>query len=337
MREQKIPGLSMAFIESGRLSRHVCLGELAMGDGQPVRPDTMFNACSISKFAAAMLALVLVEEGVLGLDGEVSDHLVAWRIPEHPMYDTRKVTLRRLLSHQAGFADPKGSFSHYAREHGAPFMAELLGGTTYYRKEPAGLTTEPGSRFIYSDTGYCILQLMIEDVTGESYDDLMREKIFEPLHMNHSRIVTSHSEILPGSAIGHSKDGERLHMPYTVYPYPAAAGLWATPSDLVLLLTELMASLRGEGGIGISARTASEMIVPQGCFQWTGLGVFLDSFNGQLEISSLGWGEGYQCVLIAYPDTGKGAVWMMNADPGVHQSQSLLGEAARQWQEGQFD
>ncbi|MCJ8012556.1 beta-lactamase family protein [Paenibacillus sp. KQZ6P-2] len=337
MRKGNIPGLSMALIDHGMLNRQECWGETGLGSGKPIQADTMFNACSISKFAAAMLVLLLVEEGILGLDEDVCGRLVAWKIPEDPLYDSRDITLRRLLSHQAGFADPEGSFGVFSREYGAPTMADLLEGTTYYSPKPAALMAEPGSQFIYSDTGYRILQQLIEDVTGKSFERLMQEKIFEPLHMNHSRIVTSDMDIRPGSASGHNKHGERLQDPYTIYPFPAAAGLWATPSDLALLLIELMNSVHGRGRLVISAETASDMILPQGCFQWTGLGVFLDTSNGQLEISSLGWGVGYQCMLIAHPYTGRGAVLMMNADPGVHQNQSLLGEAASMWRQGQLD
>lgn len=336
MKKANIPGLSVAFIDHGRLSFQGHWGKLAVGDEEKVQSDTLFNACSISKFAAAMLALVLVEDGTLELDENVSDRLLAWGIPEHSEYDYMGITLRRLLSHQAGFADPEGSYGKYSREHGIPSMGELLRGKTDYSQEPASLVAEPGTRFVYTDTGYCIIQGLIEDATGKPFAKVMQDKIFVPLHMNHSRIVASDLDICPGSAAGHNKHGERLLTPYTVYPFPAAAGLWSTPSDLAFLLMELLDSLHGKGKLGISDRMAAEMITSQGCFQWTGLGVFLDTVNDRLEFSSLGWGMGYQCMLIAYPDTGKGAVLMMNADPGVHQNQSLLGQLADLWRHEQF-
>ncbi|MED5018135.1 serine hydrolase [Paenibacillus chibensis] len=337
MRLRHVPGLSMAFIKDGMLQRSECHGEMEAGRGQAVQADTMFNACSISKFAASLLALLLVEQKVLGLDEDIRPYLTSWTIPEHPSYESRAVTLRRLLSHQAGFADPKGGHGEYVREQGIPAMPQLLEGTTPYSPEPAALTAEPGSQFIYSDTGFGVLQLLIEDVTGVSFGQLLQDRIFEPLHMNNSRIVLADAEIRAGSASGHNKHGERLCKPYPIYPYPAAAGLWTTPTDLALLMVELLASLQGEGKLGISAETAGEMIRPQGCFKWTGLGVFLEPSSEGLEISSLGWGSGFQCMMIAYPETRRGGVWMMNADPGVHQTKSLLGQVAMLWQQGQFN
>ncbi|GIP25884.1 penicillin-binding protein [Paenibacillus sp. J23TS9] len=336
MRESNIPGLSIAFISEGKLSHHECWGEVEAGSGDPIQSNTLFNACSISKFAASILALQLVEEGLLSLDEDVGNFLISWNIPEHPSFNSRTVTLRRLLCHQAGFADPQGGFGQYIHEYGSPDMAKLLRGMTYYCQKPIELMAEPGSQFIYSDTGFCIIQLMIEDVTGESFDKLLQEKLFEPLHMNNSIIVTSQSEIRMGSAVGHNKHGVRLKESHPIYPYPAAAGLWTTPADLALLVEEFLSSLQGNSRLGISAETADEMIKPQGCFKWTGLGVFLESPDGELEVSSLGWGAGYQCMLITYPKIGRGAVLMMNADPGVHQTQSLLGHLASLWQQGQL-
>ena len=68
------------------------------------------------------------------------------------------------------------------------------------------------------------------------------------------------------------------------------------------------------------------MITSQGCKEWTGLGLFLDRSNQEIEISSLGWGRGFQCMLVAYPDLGTGLVIMTNTDLGVHQLKGIIGD-----------
>lgn len=336
MKRERIPGLSMAFIEDGSICRPETLGEQAVEGGEPVRADTMFNACSISKFAASLLALVLVEERILRLDEKVNERLASWKVPRHPEFEAGNVTLRRLLGHQAGFSDPDGSFQPLTRNRETPSMTRLLKGLTPYRREPALLIAEPGSRFIYSDTGFCVIQLLIEDATGETFEAMMREKIFGPLHMNNSRFVMHESDMPAGLAAGHNQHGERLAGPHCIYPFAAAAGLWTTPTDLAVLITELMASLHGKGKLGLSAATAEEMLRPQGGFEWAGLGIFMDRTGGRLELSSLGWGTGFQCMMTAYPEEGLGAVLMMNADPGVHQAESLLGYVTKMWQQEKF-
>lgn len=336
MDREGIPGLSIAFIEDGLISHRETWGKLAAGETEPVRMDTMFNACSISKFAASVLALVLVEECVLQLDEEANRRLISWKIPEHPQFRSGRVTLRKLLGHQAGFSDPDGSFPTLAKDRKAPSMAELLTGLTVYRQGPALLVAEPGSRFIYSDTGFCVMQLLIEDAAGEPFEKLMQKKIFEPLGMKNSRFVMDESDIRAGSAAGHNRHGDRLASPYPIYPYAAAAGLWTTPTDLAMLAAELMASLQGKGMLGISPKTAKEMFAPQNGFKWAGLGVFMECQGGKLEISSLGWGSGFQCMMTVYPEKGIGAVCMMNMDPGVHQAESLLGYITTMWQQEKF-
>jgi CubicO group peptidase (beta-lactamase class C family) len=108
---------------------------------------------------------------------------------------------------------------------------------------------------------------------------------------------------------------------YPIYPYPAAAGLWSTPTDIASMVIEIISSLNGTSKLGISRRLITEMITPQ-----TGLGVFLDNSDQKLKISSLGWGKGFQCMMIASPYSGTGAVIMTNSDLGVHQSKGIIGE-----------
>ncbi len=67
--------------------------------------------------------------------------------------------------------------------------------------------------------------------------------------------------------------------------------------------------------------------MPQGCKPWSGLGVFLDTVETNLEMTSFGWGQGYQCMLLGYPYRGFGAIVMTNTDTGVHQLEGFIGEA----------
>jgi CubicO group peptidase (beta-lactamase class C family) len=86
----------------------------------------MFNACSISKFATSTLALKLVDKGLLDLDENVNDRLISWKVPENRYTQNKKVTLRRLLSHQSGIMDPEGSFSEYKPNQAIPTTLNLL-------------------------------------------------------------------------------------------------------------------------------------------------------------------------------------------------------------------
>lgn len=326
----KVHGLSITIINNGGIESSEGFGVLEVGKNHKVDSDSVFNACSISKFATSLLALKLVDDGILNLDENVNDRLTSWKVPENAFTQTEKVTLRRLLSHQGGFIDPDGSFSEYKSTQGIPTILDLLEGKKSYYPVAAEVKYEPGSQFLYSDMGFCIIEQLIEDVSKKPFRVLMNEMILQPLNMENSTLVYNTSEVKKSSfACGHNKDGKLVDDRYPIYPYPAAAGLWSTPTDLSSLVVELINSLKGNSQLGLSQKIITEMITPQGCSQWAGLGVFLDNAGDHLEISSLGWGVGFQCLMISYPHLGIGAVIMTNSDLGVHQTKGLIGEIVK--------
>lgn len=322
-----VKGASISFIQEGRVEFTKDYGLKQSGSNQVVDAYSVFNACSISKFATAVLTLKLISDGVLFLDRNINEQLKSWQVPENRFTQVQKVTLRNLLCHQAGFIDPEGSFGVYNNEGGTPSMIDLLNGKTSYCSEPAGVKYEPNTNCIYSDLGYCIIEVLITDVLGMSFKEVIRKNLYEPLGMNQSWIIEKPlTESSENYAFGHTKAGEPLKMIQTVYPYPAAAGMWCTSSDMAILLTEVYALFNGNGKLGIAQHLVKEMMKPQGCREWSGLGVFLDVSKTNLEVCSFGWGVGFQCLLVGYPIDGTGVVVMTNTDTGVHQLKGFIGD-----------
>jgi CubicO group peptidase (beta-lactamase class C family) len=136
------------------------------------------------------------------------------------------------------------------------------------------------------------------------FEEIVDELIFQPLKLHNSTLtITISGEKSENFSCGHYKSGDLVDGKHTIYPYPAASGLWTTPSDLSHLVTELLNSLKGKSKIGLSASKGRE-----------------------LEISSLGWGVGFQCMMVAYPYLETGLVIMTNTDLGVHQLKGIIGE-----------
>ncbi len=327
MEHYNISGLSIALMDNSQISRTETFGVLEAGTSNHVNISSIFNACSISKFFTSMLVMKLTEQGIFDLDENVNTLLTSWRIPDNVWTQNKNVTLRRLLCHQAGLLDPKGSFAELDSTQ-IPFtIVELLEGRTPYCNEPIHVKYEPESEFHYSDAGFCIIQQLIEDVIEKPFKEVMDEVIFEPLKIKNSTLETVIYEAKRKDfSCGHNKNGVLVKGKYPIYPYPAASGLWATPSDIAILVIELMNSLKGESKIGISANKAKEMISAQGSVERAGLGLFRDGSEREIEISSLGWGVGFQCMMVAYPYKGNGIVIMTNADLGVHQLKGIIGE-----------
>ncbi|RDW19595.1 penicillin-binding protein [Oceanobacillus arenosus] len=327
MEHYNVNGLSIAMFEEGQISGTGNYGLLEVKSDRKVSDKSIFSACSISKFLTGMIAIRLLEEGYLDLDQNVNERLVTWKVPENKYTQNKKVTLRNLLSHQSGIKDHEGSFSELNSEIGHPSMVELLEGKSHYCKVPIEVQFEPESEFHYSDAGYCIIQQLIEDVTKKQYYQAVNELIFKPLRMESSYLNTTMLEIDKKEfACGHNKNGELVEGKYPIYPYPAASGLWTTSLDLSVLVLELMNALKGESKIGFSKSLAKEIITSQRGKSWTGLGVFLEGCEKELEITSMGWGIGFQCMMVAYPHMAKGAVIMTNAELGIHQLEGIIGE-----------
>lgn len=243
------------------------------------------------------------------------------------LYFTEKTTLRNLLSHQSGIIDPPNSFEHYTLAQGRPNIAELLAGKTSYCSVPIEVTYKPESEFHYSDANFCIIELLLEDITGKPFNLLLEEYIFQPMQMKNSTIFSPEDiDKTDAFACGHNKDGTVTNEKYPFYPFAAASGIWTTPTDLSTLVIEIIHSSQGKGKLKLSQKTVQDMISPQGCSKWTGLGVFLDDSNEDLQIYSLGWGVGFQCMMVCYPYRGNGAVIMTNTDLGVHQMEGIIGD-----------
>lgn len=327
MKFYNVQGVSFTLINDGKISFSEELGILETKTENYVNSNSIFNACSISKFVTTILVLKLTENGMLDLDEDVNEKLMSWKVPENNFTKNSKVTLRTLLSHQSGFIDPIGSFGVVDPKYAIPTMLEIVEGKTPYCLESCEVKYEPGSDFQYSDLGFCVIQLLLEDISGKPFVQLMNELVFEPLLMKNSTLESSIPEYRRTHlACGHNKKGEIVDGKYPIYPYPATAGLWTTSQDLAILANELLNSINGNSKVGISQGLAVEMITPQGCVKWTGLGVFLDNKGEEFEISSLGWGVGFQCMMIIYPYLETAAIIMTNTDLGIHQTKGIIGE-----------
>ncbi|MDQ0228715.1 serine hydrolase domain-containing protein [Metabacillus niabensis] len=330
MKHYNVHGLSITLINHGQISGTENFGLLEVGSDKSVNENTIFSACSISKFLTGMLVMRLSNQGLLDLDEDVNNRLVSWKVPENDLTKNKRVTLRNLLSHQSGIKDPANSFGELQSITSIPSLVELLEGKTPYCKVPIEVSYEPESEFDYSDAGFCIIQQLIEDVTRKPFYQLMKELIFEPLKMGNSTLEMS-IPVMDSEkfSCGHNKNGKLVDAKYPLYPYPAASGLWTTSLDLAKLVIELMDAIKEKSKVGISSSAIKDMISPQKGKGWVGLGVFLAGSEKEIEIQSLGWGVGFQSMMVAFPYLEKGAVVMTNAELGVHQMEGIIGEIYR--------
>ncbi len=310
------PGLSVAVIEHGQLAWASGFGVTQAGGHIPVTPRTLFQAASISKPVTAAGALWLVQQGKLALDTDVNRELTSWRVPDNVLTSNQKVTLRRLLSHNAGINVP--GFDGYTHRQPLPTTEETLDGLPPANNPPVRVTTQPGTACIYSGGGFTIIGLMIKDVSGQSFEDFMRERVLLPAGMAESTFQQDLPPALAArAATGTDGDGKSLPGNWRLFPELAPDGLWTTPSDLARFALEIARSARDSANHILSRATVREMLTVQ-CRDdpsgGTGFGFALGYQNHPHIFFHNGSNAGFQAVLMMNPDAGWGYVAMGNSD-----------------------
>jgi CubicO group peptidase (beta-lactamase class C family) len=177
MAEYHVPGVSIAYISHGKIAWVRSFGVLGIG-GEPVTPDTLFQAGSISKPMTATAALHLVQQGKLSLDADVNTSLVRWKLPTSEKAEGKPVTLRELLSHTAG-TNVHG-FPGYAAGTPVPTTLQILDGAPPATNPPIRVENTPGKQWNYSGGGYVIIQQMITDTAQKPFAELLGEVVLKP-------------------------------------------------------------------------------------------------------------------------------------------------------------
>jgi CubicO group peptidase (beta-lactamase class C family) len=256
-----VPAVSIAVIRNGAIDWARAYGVSSL-QGVPVSTETLFGAASISKPVTALGVLKLVEEGRIDLDTDVNQYLKRWKIPDSEFTVAQKVTVRELLNHTSGIGTRNGDI--YDPGEPVPTLLQLLEGKKPARSEPVRVEAIPGTRFAYSNGGYLVLSLLIEDVTGEKFATYMKRTVLDPIGMKHSTFgAPLPFEWLAHAATAYGEDGKWAVPPSKyVSANLAAGGLWSTPTDLAKLLLEVQREYDGKSHQVLHQKTMRMMLSP---------------------------------------------------------------------------
>lgn len=256
MKKQGIPGASIAIIQNGRVTQITSYGHADRKNNVPISKETRFRIASISKPLTAWGIMKLVEKDMLELDRPVEDYLTRWKFPESD-YDSKEVTTRRLLTHSAGVSVP--SYGGYAPDNKRTTIIESLNGENV-AYGPVTLNSAPGTATRYSGGGYSILQLLIEDITGQTFDEYMEEEIVIPLGLRNYSYT--YEPLSDGGRLAKPYGRNGRPLPIYLYTEKAAGGficsiedlasfLLAFTSDQIVLSRETIDTMTDKNGIPI--------------------------------------------------------------------------------------
>jgi CubicO group peptidase (beta-lactamase class C family) len=324
MEKAGVTGLSCAIINDSEIVYQKAFGLKNAEAGTPNDEETIFAAASFSKPVFAYLVMTLAEEGVIDLDRPLVEYL-GQPLPDYPAYTDlggderyKEITARMVLSHSTGFPNWR-------------FLTE---------DGKLSIMFPPGSRFSYSGEGIVLLQMVVEEITGQDLETLAQEKVFGPLVMTSSSYVWQEA-YEENCALPHDEYGrpQRLNKRRTA---DAAGSMATTAGDYARLVA---AMLSPEGG---RQALVDEMLAPQVAItsqSMFGLGALQDSDEVQ-DIGlawGLGWGRfdsehgaaffhtghdfGWQNYTVAYPDQGIGIVLLSNSDNFESVAQEIVEKA----------
>jgi D-alanyl-D-alanine carboxypeptidase len=223
MAKRHIPGVSLVVIRQGRviLVRSYGLADVELS--VPITPNSVFKLASVTKPFTATAIMMLVEEGKISLDDRIAEYL-----PKLP-FQWNKVTVRQALSHTSGLADylqaPGWSWRNSWRLDLTP--DEFIDLTS-----AAPILFNPGEGIKYSNTGYYLLGMLIEKVSGKAYGEFLHERIFQPLRMTATR--RDSAGIVPNRVSGYIfRNGALQNAEYTSETWAySEGGIISTASDL---------------------------------------------------------------------------------------------------------
>lgn len=315
LKELGIPGMSVAFVNNGKVEWARSYGMADVAGNRPMTPETMLLAGSISKPVAALRAHQMIEKGKLSLDGNINDYLTSWKLPDNEFTNKEKVTLRRILNHTAGLT--VWGFPGYDKGDNIPTVQEVLDGKG--NTDSVRVYKEPGESWMYSGGGYTIMQLMVEEASGASFPETMQENVLDRMGMQQSTYENPLPEKFHSiAATGYRGNGQEVEGKWPIYTEMAAAGLWTTPSQLIQYAIE-MQKIRNSKEDGIlKYATVEEMLTPGMNNHGLGPNVGTHTFGHG------GADEGFRANLLAWKDKPHAVVIMVNSDNGSIMQEFLL-------------
>jgi len=321
MSAAKVPGLGLAILNDGRI---VCLKAYGFRDVEKRRPltqDSVMSAASFSKVAFAYMVMQLVQEGRLDLDKPVYEYLPK-PLPAYRDYadladDDRckEITARRLLDHTAGFPNWR----------------------RFTDDRKLSINFDPGLRFAYSGEGIDLLQLVVEKITGKGLEELMSERVFEPLGMTRSSMVWRW-RFEGDLASGYDEQQKSLGHQRRRFA-DAAGSMQTTPHDFAVFMQAVMQ------GQGLRKETRELMLNPQirifSKHEFPSLSTETTDENIGMRLSyGLGWGlywspygkaffkeghdEGWRNYTVCFDDAKMGIMIMTNSSNGEGIYKELL-------------
>ena len=297
------PGCAVGVAQGGKPVLAKAYGMADLEHGARNAADTIFEAGSVSKqFTAAAVAL-LAREGKLSLDDPVRKYL-----PEVPDYGA-PLTIRHMLNHTSGLRDwgsvaEIGGSARATRVYTPPQVLEIVA-------HQSALNFTPGTRWSYSNTGYSLAAIIVECVSGMSFQRFSRERIFAPLGMDHTSWRDDYTRVLKDRAIAYDKQADGYHTQMPFENVVGNGGLLTTVGDLLKWNQNFATPVVGDAAFVAAQQQPGKF--NDGTAHNYALGLEIDTYKGVPVVMHTGATAGYRSSLDRFPDQQLSVAVLCNA------------------------
>jgi CubicO group peptidase (beta-lactamase class C family) len=301
------PGCAAAVGLRGQVVLSRAYGMADLEHAVPNTPDTIFEAGSVAKQFTATAVLLLAQDGKLSLDDPVRKYL-----PELPDYGA-PLTIRHMLMHTSGLRDWSGvvDIGGWARGTRDYTQAHVLDIVSRQRS----LNFTPGSHYSYSNTGYNLAAMIVGRVSGISFADFTRGRIFQPLQMAHTSWRDDHTRIVPNRAVAYSQLRDGFHLDIPFEDAYGNGGLLTTVGDLLKWNENFVSPRVGDRAFVQQQQQVGTL--SDGRTTGYGFGLAIGNYKGVAEIGHDGATAGYTADLIRFPDQHLSIAVLCNASAAI--------------------
>ncbi len=296
------PGCALSVIKDGKIIYERGYGMADLDHNVPITPATVFHVASMSKQFTAASILMLAQQGKLSLDDPARKY-----IPELPDFGT-PVTIRQLMHHTSGLRDQWDLLGL----SGWRYSLDLITNddVLYVVSHQKELNFPPGTKFLYSNTGFTLLGEIVKRVSGQSLHEFTTTNIFQPLGMKNTHFRDDHAEIVKNIAYGYAPDKDTFKLSVTNFDTIGATSLMTTVEDLALWDENFYNARVGGSEFTKQMLERGKLNNGEELDYASGLGI--GTYRGLNTVDHGGADAGYRADLIRFPDQHFSAACLCN-------------------------
>jgi CubicO group peptidase (beta-lactamase class C family) len=301
------PGCSLAVARDGRLLYANSYGMANLELQVPLSPSSVFDIGSTSKQFTAASILLLEKQGKLAVNDDVHKYL-----PELPDYG-KQITILNLLNHTSGLRDYLVLFE-LAGENVDSVTTDQEALALISRQK--SLNFDPGSEWLYSNTGYFLLSVIVKRVSGKSLRDFAADNIFQPLDMTHTQYRDTHTSLIPNRALAYDpvEKGQGYTLDVSYFEQTGDGAVHTTVGDL-LKWDENFYSAKVGGADFLAAMQQSGTLSSGKHFGYA-KGLSVSTYRGLRTVRHGGSWGGYRAELLRFPDQHFSVACLCNRSDG---------------------